>query len=130
GDGRYLLELRLGRGGMGDVWRARADGPGGFEKRVAVKFLHAFLADDPEFVTMFLDEAKVATQLNHPNIVQIVELGEQRGHYYLVMEYVEGPSLKQLLRTLGQRHRWIDEGEVLHVMTGLLAALDHAHHAR
>src|SRR5690349_6081559 len=83
---------------MGEVFIARALGSGAFEKRVALKLLLPHLTGEPEFVQMFLDEARIAARMNHPNIVQIFDLGEADGRYYLAMALVEGLSLSRLLK--------------------------------
>ncbi|WP_240359582.1 serine/threonine protein kinase [Pyxidicoccus trucidator] len=99
--GRYELVSELGHGGMAKVFRARAAGPGGFEKTLVVKCILPHLAQDPQFVEMFLAEARLAARLNHPNLVQIFDFGEAEGAYFLAMEYIDGPTLRALLRRLG-----------------------------
>ncbi len=99
--GRYELVSELGHGGMARVYRARAAGPGGFEKTLVVKCILPHLAQDPQFVEMFLTEARLAARLNHPNLVQIFDFGEAEGAYFLAMEYIDGPTLRALLRRLG-----------------------------
>jgi serine/threonine-protein kinase len=98
---RILLEL--GRGGMGTVYLALTRGPGGFTKLKVVKRLRPDLTDDPAFATMFLDEARLAARLNHPNIVQTNEVGVDGAEYFMDMEYLEGQSLKALLRRADSR---------------------------
>lgn len=96
--GKYRLLRKLAKGGMAEVHLAQADGPAGFSKTLVVKRILPHLAEDSSFVEMFLNEARLAALLNHPNIVQIFDLGEQDGSYYIAMEYVDGPSLRALLR--------------------------------
>jgi serine/threonine-protein kinase len=96
--GRYQLVRKLATGGMAEVFLAKAIGPGGFEKSLVIKCILPNLAQDPEFVEMFLHEARLAAQLNHPNVVQIFDFGEVDGTYYLAMEYVDGPNLRSVLR--------------------------------
>ena len=96
--GRYELMRKLATGGMAEVFLARAMGPGGFEKTLVVKRILPELAEDPSFVQMFLHEARLAAQLNHPNVVQIFDFGEVDGTYYLAMEFVDGPNLRTILR--------------------------------
>ncbi|MCP3139673.1 serine/threonine protein kinase [Pyxidicoccus xibeiensis] len=104
--GRYELVSELGHGGMAKVYRARVAGPGGFEKTLVVKCILPHLAQDPQFVEMFLSEARLAARLNHPNLVQIFDFGESEGAYFLAMEYIDGPTLRALLRRLhGQEQR-------------------------
>src|SRR5947207_13521830 len=96
--GKYHLFASLGRGGMADVFLAVARGPMGFNKLAVIKRLRSNLADDPAFRTMFLDEARLAARLNHPNIVHTYEVGEQDGVYFIAMEYLEGQSLNKVIR--------------------------------
>jgi len=96
--GKYQLIRKLATGGMAEVFLAKAAGPMGFEKTLVVKRILPHLAEDPDFVEMFLGEAKLAAQLNHPNIVQIFDFGETDGEYFLAMEYIDGPNLRVLLK--------------------------------
>lgn len=95
---RYELLVRLGAGGMGEVWAAQLRGTRGFRKLVAVKVLLPHLCGDPEFERLFLEEARIAAQLQHPNVASVIDLGEQDGFLFLVMEWLEGVSLSDLLR--------------------------------
>jgi eukaryotic-like serine/threonine-protein kinase len=101
--GQYTLTARLGRGGMADVFRARREGAAGFERTVVVKKILGGHTEDPAFVEMFINEAKIAARLTHPNIVQVHELGEENGEFYIVMEYVRGRDLLRLLRALAEQ---------------------------
>ncbi len=99
--GKYRLIAELGRGGMGTVYLAVIRGPARFNKLVVIKQLRTDVADDASFTTMFLEEARLAARLNHPNIVQTNEVVcDPRDGYFIVMEYLEGASLKSLLRRL------------------------------
>jgi eukaryotic-like serine/threonine-protein kinase len=100
--GQYTLTARLGRGGMADVYRARREGAAGFERTVVVKKILGSHNEDPQFVDMFINEAKISSRLTHPNIVQVYELGEEGNEFFIVMEYVKGKDLLRLLRTLAQ----------------------------
>ncbi|MDB4968280.1 MAG: hypothetical protein JWN44_3969 [Myxococcales bacterium] len=100
--GQYTLTARLGRGGMADVYRARREGAAGFERTVVVKKILGSHNEDPTFIDMFINEAKIAARLTHPNIVQVYELGEEAGEFFIVMEYVKGRDLLRLLRVLAQ----------------------------
>ncbi len=95
---RYQLLFRLASGGMANIYVGRLLGTAGFQKLVAVKIIHGHLAEDPEFVKMFIDEANISSRISHPNVVQIHELGLFQRHYFMVMEYVEGENLNALLR--------------------------------
>jgi serine/threonine-protein kinase len=101
--GKYTLIRKLATGGMAEVFLAKAAGPMGFEKTLVVKRILPHLAEDPAFVEMFLSEAKLAAQLNHPNIVQIFDFGEADDAYFLAMEYIDGPNLRVLLKRASQQ---------------------------
>src|SRR5271154_3674495 len=90
--GKYKLLAELGRGGMANVYLAVARGPNGFNKLVVLKCLRSDLANDPELLAMFLDEARLAARLNHPHVVQTYEVGEYAGRPVIVMEYLEGQT--------------------------------------
>ncbi len=94
--GRYKLITRAGEGGMAEVWRAEALGVAGFRKRVALKRIHGHLADVEAYRAMFVREACLAAELDHANIVQVFDLGEDASGLYLVMEWVEGVTLKDI----------------------------------
>ncbi len=94
--GKYQLLRKIATGGMAEVFLARAEGPMGFQKRLVVKRILPHFSQDPNFVGMFLGEAKLAAELNHPNLVQIFDFGEADGQYYLAMEYIDGPNLRVL----------------------------------
>lgn len=96
--GRYELIHRIAHGGMATVYLGRAKGKAGFEKVVAVKVIHPHLANEAEFVGMFLDEARIAARIHHPHVVEILDLGERDGVYYMVMEFIEGENLAALIR--------------------------------
>ncbi len=102
--GKYQLIRKLAAGGMAEVFLAKAAGPMGFEKTLVLKRILPHLAGDPAFVKMFLSEAKLVAQLNHPNIVQIFDFGQAGGSYFLAMEYIDGPTLRGLIK----RARLID----------------------
>src|SRR5947207_11867494 len=102
---RYHLERRLGTGGMAEVFLAWQVGPGGFERKVALKRPLPHVSEDPNAVAAFLDEARLAAQLVHPHIARVYDVGERSGVYYIVMEYVDGPSLRQVLREMSQQAR-------------------------
>ncbi len=94
---RYELIGEIATGGMATVFLARLGGVGGFQRFVAIKRLHPHLGNEPEFVEMFLDEARLAALIHHPNVVPILEVGTSDSGYYLVMEYVEGDTLARLV---------------------------------
>ncbi|MFT3840252.1 MAG: protein kinase [Myxococcaceae bacterium] len=125
--GPYELLTRLSGGGMGEVFVARRTGAGDFEKEVALKLLLPHLVDDSEFVERFFDEARLAARMNHPNIIQIFDVGEADGRPYLAMALVEGVSLSVLLRTLKNKRLLMPLPLVRLIATGLLEALGYAH---
>ena len=95
--GKYQLLEKIATGGMAEVYRARAFGMAGFEKILVIKRVLDHMAKDQEFVEMFIDEARIAVRLQHVNIVQVFDLGEVDGHYFMAMEYVHGLDLSRLL---------------------------------
>lgn len=125
--GRYLLGERLATGGMGEVFVAVRRGPDGLEKPLALKLLLPHLVEEPSVVKMFLDEARLCARMNHPNIVQILDLGKEKGRYFLAMELVHGVSLVKLVKLLAQQKRTLSAPLILHIARGLLDALHYAH---
>ncbi len=119
-DGRYRIEKRIGSGGMANVYLAEDETLG---RRVAIKVLHQRYAEDSQFVERFLREASAAAKLNHPNIVQVYDRGQSNGSYYIAMEYVDGMTLKDLVRRRGG----LTEQEVLAYGRQALHALRFAH---
>src|SRR4029077_777421 len=91
--GKYTLVERLGRGGMAEVWKARISGPAGFSRTLVIKRILPHLVEDEHFKQMFVAEARLSARLNHANIVQVFELGDVAGEFYLAMEYVRGHDL-------------------------------------
>ncbi len=123
--GRYETLQPIASGGMAIVHLARALGAGGFERLVAIKVMHPHIASEPEFVAMFLDEARLAAQIRHPNVVGTIDVQEEP--LFLVMEYIEGPSLHVVLRELRRRNEKLDVGVVLRVLHDALLGLHAAH---
>ncbi|MFO0590736.1 MAG: serine/threonine-protein kinase [Polyangiaceae bacterium] len=124
--GKYQLIANLGHGGMADVYLSVVHGPVGFNKLTVIKRLRPSLAEEPEFLAMFLDEARLAARLNHPNVVQTNEVAEVDGVYFIAMEYLDGQPLNRIL------HRAVKSGEMpreilLRVVADALAGLHHAH---
>jgi len=96
--GRYRVVDEIGIGGMASVHLGRMDGPGGFQKWVAIKRIHPHLVEDESFVQMFLDEARVAARISHPNVATVFELGKHDDSYWIAMEYLHGEPLRELMR--------------------------------
>lgn len=125
--GRYQLIAEIARGGMGVVYLASSQGAAGFRKLVVVKELKHELAQDPDFVRMFMDEAKLSARLNHRNIVQTNEVGNEEGHYFMTMEYLEGRSLHRVLRRFDRsKEAGLDE-LAIRAVAETLAGLHYAH---
>ncbi|MBK9646813.1 MAG: serine/threonine protein kinase [Deltaproteobacteria bacterium] len=124
--GRYTLHERLGAGGMAEVWRATLTHQG-VEKRLVIKRILRGLSADPAFLAMFVDEARIASLLHHPNIVQLYDLGEVDGEWYLAMEHVHGLNLQRALHSLTSRRRLLPVEVVAYVGHEVARGLDAAH---
>jgi hypothetical protein len=125
--GRYRLDRRLGVGGMAEVFLARQLGPGGFERKVAVKRPLPAVAEDPRSIARFLDEARIAARLHHDNIVQIYEVGVEDGSYFIVMEYVDGFTLRQLIAQAAASELRPPVAVAVAIIDQILDALEHVH---
>jgi serine/threonine protein kinase len=125
--GKYVLQRRLAEGGMAEVFLAKQTGMEGFEKLVVVKRILPQLCSDDSFVKMFLNEARVAARLNHPNVVQIFDLGKLGEQYFIAMEYVHGEDLRTLIKTADERKRRPNHGLACRVLADTLAGLHYAH---
>lgn len=128
--GDYTLLHRVAVGGMAEVWQARRRGVEGFQKTVAIKKILSHLTDSADFVTMFIDEAKLAAQLNHNNIIQIYDLGKVGRDYFIAMEYVDGKDLRSILKAGHEASRPLPVGLALMIAARLARALDYAHRKR
>src|SRR5438874_7297392 len=95
--GKYFLLKKMAAGGMGEIFLAKQQGPAGFQKILVVKKILAHLTENKEFIEAFLGEARLAAQMNHRNVVQVFELGEENGAYFIAMEYVAGKSLRDVI---------------------------------
>jgi serine/threonine-protein kinase len=125
---RYRLIERIGNGGMAEVFRANAEGPHGFERTVVVKRILPSMSRAPEFVRMFVDEAKISARLCHPNIAQLYDFAEQDGTLLLVMEMVAGRDLGAVLTRLSARGRAVPPLIAAEIARQCCLALDYAHH--
>jgi eukaryotic-like serine/threonine-protein kinase len=125
--GKYELVRPIATGGMAEVFLAKTEGPMGFAKTVVVKRIRPHLLDDPTFVEMFLGEAKLAAQLNHPNIVQIFDFGEADGAYYIAMEYVDGPNLRALAARASAARQPLPLAVVAKIVSYACEGLAYAH---
>ncbi len=124
---RYELVAEIASGGMATVFLARLSGVGGFQRFVAIKRLHPHLAAENEFVEMFLDEARLAAGIHHPNVVPILEVGASDRGYYLVMEYIEGDTLARLLARAASSGNKLPVKIGIRVILDMLAGLHGAH---
>ena len=100
--GRYTLLAKIGHGGMADIYLARQAGPRGFERLCALKVMKELIAGADDHYDMFLDEARIAAQLSHPNIAQIFDFGEEQGRLYIAMEYLAGETLRAVIKKAGE----------------------------
>jgi serine/threonine protein kinase len=125
--GRYRLLEQLGAGGMARVFRAVSDGPKGFARELVIKRIRSEHCTDVRFVNMLASEARLCGLLRHPGIVQVHEFGEVDGEYYLAMELVEGPDLRDVIRACGRSRRVLPVGLTCHIIGELATALAYAH---
>ncbi|MBI2981866.1 MAG: serine/threonine protein kinase [Deltaproteobacteria bacterium] len=122
--GRYRIVDRIAVGGMAELFLGNLEGARGFEKRVAIKQILPQWSQDPDFVAMLVDEAKIVVQLNHPNIVQVIELGHEGETYFIAMEYIDGTDLRGLLH---QKKEPLPREATFFVIHELLQGLSYAH---
>ena len=125
--GKYQIIQRLAVGGMAELFLARITGLEGFEKYVAVKRILPQFAEDRHFVDMFLDEAQLAARLDHQNIVQVHDIGQEDGTYFFAMEYLHGEDVQGLLKAASRRDEGIPLEQALTIITGVAAGLQYAH---
>lgn len=128
--GKYYLLDRINVGGMAEVFKAKAYGVEGFEKLVAIKRILPNIAEDEEFITMFIDEAKIAVQLNHANIAQIFDLGKIEDTYFIALEYVYGKDLRAIFERLRKRGEIMPIPAACYIITQVCEGLDYAHHKK
>lgn len=125
--GKYLLVERINIGGMAEIFLAKSIGIEGIERRVVIKRILPSMAEDADFTRMFLDEARICVQLNHPNIVQISDLGMHEGSYFIAMEYVPGKDLRSLMEHRQASQQPMPIPEAVFIATRLCDGLDYAH---
>jgi len=125
--GKYKLVRLIASGGMAEVYLARQAGAAGFEKLVCLKRILPHLSRDRQFVEMFLNEARLAARLDHPNIVSIYDLGEANGNYFIAMEFIDGPSLRAVAKRARERGERLPIAEVVKIVSMAAAGLHHAH---
>ncbi len=125
--GRYRVVQRLGSGGMAELYLARAKGAEGFSKLVAIKRILPHLSDDRTLVDMFFNEARLAATLDHPNVAQVLDFDEFDTEHYMAMEYVHGPSVREILRRAANTGGELPLACALSIVVGAAAGLHHAH---
>lgn len=125
--GRYEISGLIASGGMAKVHLGHAVGVGGFERRVAIKTMHAHLAEQADFVAMFLDEARVSARIHHPNVVATLDVQQDAEGIFLVMEYVDGFALHTILAASRDEGRTLPLGLTLRIFLDVLAGLHAAH---
>ena len=124
---RYELLCPLAYGGMASVWLARFGGRLGFERMVVIKMILPQYSQDPRFQEMFLDEARIASRIEHSNVARILDVGELADNYFIVMEWVDGDSLSKVLRAAEQRKQRIPAGVAMRIVADAAAGLHAAH---
>ncbi len=125
--GNYLLLDRANIGGMAEVWRGKTFGAGGFERLVAIKRILPSIAEDKEFISMFIDEAKITVQLTHANIAQVYELGHIANSYFIAMEYIPGKDMRAIFDRCRKKGEPAPIPLTCYVVGKLCEALDYAH---
>ncbi len=128
--GRYTLHERIAAGGMASVHLGRLSGDAGFSRVVAIKCIHPHVAVEPEFLAMFIDEARLAARIRHPNVVLTLDVVREEDEVFLVMEYVEGASLLEVLKRLAERGQKIPLDIAVRVVCDCLRGLHNAHEAK
>ncbi|WP_437588102.1 protein kinase domain-containing protein [Sorangium sp. So ce1000] len=128
--GRYRVVDEIGVGGMASVHLARMDGPGGFQKWVAIKRIHPHLVEDDQFVDMFLDEARIAAGINHANVAQVFDLGKDDNTYWIAMEYLHGEPLREVMRRAEERRLRISPELAARICSDAAEGLHAAHELR
>ncbi len=127
--GRYALLAPIGSGGLANVYLGRTEGIGGFSRHVAVKILHPHLREQRELVDQLIQEAKVVGQIHHPNVVQVIDVGEDSSGVFIVMDYVEGEALAWLLKAERSGDCPIPVAVKLKILSDALEGLNAAHRA-
>ena len=128
--GRYVMYEQFAAGGMATLHYGRLLGPSGFSRTVAIKRLHSHLAEDPDFVAMFLDEARLAARIHHPNVIQTLDVESSEGELFVVLDYVHGDSLSRLLREARRLGEPATPALIGTILFGALEGLHAAHEAR
>jgi serine/threonine protein kinase len=125
--GKYFLVDKIATGGMAEIFKAKSYSHAGFEKLLVIKRILQHHSENEDFVKMFIDEAKISVQLQHPNIVHIYDFGKLHSNCYIAMECVDGKDVKQILRKLAERRKYLPEEYAVFIAHDALAGLDYAH---
>jgi serine/threonine protein kinase/DNA-binding response OmpR family regulator len=128
--GDYVLLGLIARGGMAEIYKAKRKGVKGFEKIIAIKKILSGYGEDAKYIEMLVDEAKIAAELSHPNIIQIYDLGRKDNYYFIAMEYVLGKDLREIQGRLREKDQWFPEEISLFLTIKILEALNYAHKAK
>jgi serine/threonine protein kinase len=128
--GKYEVLRKIASGGMAELYLARVRGAAGFEKVVVLKRILPGIAEDPDFVQMFLDEARLAATLQHPNIADVYDVGEADGQYFFTMEFVYGQDARTIRHEMKKRNEPVPLAAALAIIHGTASALDYAHERR
>ena len=127
---KYKVIRKLDAGGMAEVYEAVAEGIEGFEKKVAIKRVLPHLAENKKFIAMFLDEARISLHLSHANVVNVFDIGQAGGTYFIVMEYVDGTNLKHLMKKLKERKHILPIEQSIYIIMEACRGLAYAHGMR
>ncbi len=128
--GRYILVKKLATGGMAEIWLSRQSGLAGFNRFIVIKKILSHLAEEQTFVDMFRDEARMSAQLTHPNIVQVYDLGESDGTFFIAMEYIAGENLAALAWRGVKRNNPLSPPFAARILADSCKALHYAHHLK
>ncbi|MBN2670240.1 MAG: serine/threonine protein kinase [Deltaproteobacteria bacterium] len=124
---KYKVIRKLDAGGMAEVYEAVAEGIEGFEKKVAIKRVLPHLAENKKFIAMFLDEARLSLHLSHANVVQVFDIGQAGGTYFIVMEFVNGTNLKALMQKMKSRNQLLPIEQSIFIVMEMCRGLSYAH---
>ncbi|MBK07524.1 MAG: hypothetical protein CL920_19350 [Deltaproteobacteria bacterium] len=125
--GKYTLLKKIAVGGMAEIHLSEQSGPGGFKKQLVIKRILPHLVNDEKFLQMFQDEARVAAMMNHPNIVQIFDLGQEDSNFYIAMEYVSGFNLRSIIQQSNNHGMWLAPEYIAKIGSQIAEGLEYAH---
>src|SRR4051812_32745119 len=125
--GKYEIIKRLATGGMAEIFLARVSGLPGFHKMVVIKRILPQLATKSDFIEMFLDEARIAATLQHPNVVQMYDVGVVDGNYFIAMEYLHGEDVRSLMKQIRKNGEKLPLEHALNIIIGIASGLHYAH---